>query len=155
MATLDELKNKHPQYFEGILQLRGCSDEIINWTINTIAKDKRSRIAKNSKVRGGIDLYLTDQHYLQRLGKKLKETFGGIVKKSSKLHTLNKVTGRDVHRVNILFRPLPVKLGKFFNYNGEEVKILKVSNKLVNLISKKGKKSVENVDVFFHNFREE
>lgn len=152
MATIDKLKGKNPEYFEGILQLRDCSDEIIDWVRNTIKKENRVRIAKDKKVRGGIDLYLTDQHYLQRIGKKLKETFPGILKKSSKLFTVSRATGKEVHRVNVLFRALPIKLGKFFKYNDEDVKILKV-DKMVTLMSKEGKRIVIKLDVFLNNVR--
>ncbi len=153
MATLDKLENKHPDYFEGILQLRDCSDEILEWVKKTIVRDKRSRIAKLKKVRGGVDLYLTDQHYLQRLGKKLKQTFPGITKVSSKLFTFSRVTSKAVHRVNVLFRSLPVKIGQNFNYLGEKVKLVKVNKKMVTLMSKDGKKIVTKLDVFLHNLR--
>ena len=125
MVTIKKLKGKHPEYYEGILQLRDCSDEIIDWVRKTVKKEGRARISKDKKVRGGRDLYFSDNHYLQRIGKKLKETFPGILKKSSKLFTVSRATGKEVHRVNILFRCLPVKIGKTFKYLDEEVKLVK------------------------------
>ncbi|RLE47906.1 hypothetical protein DRJ25_01190 [Candidatus Woesearchaeota archaeon] len=152
MVVINKLKNKHPDYYEGILQLRDCPDKVIDWVRKTVAKDKRARISKDKKVRGGRDLYFSDQHYLQRIGKKLKETFPGILKKSSKLFTVSRVSGKEVHRVNVMFRSLPVKVGKFFDYLGEEVKIVKV-DKMVTLLSKDGRRFVVKLDVFLHNLR--
>jgi len=152
MVTIKKLKGKHPEYYEGILQLRDCSDEIIDWVRKTVKKEGRARISKDKKVRGGRDLYFSDNHYLQRIGKKLKETFPGILKKSSKLFTVSRATGKEVHRVNILFRCLPVKIGKTFKYLDEEVKLMKV-DKMVTLMTKDGKKIVVKLDVFLHNVR--
>lgn len=152
MTTIKKLKGKHPDYFEGILQLRDCSEEIINWVRNTVKKEERARISKDKKVRGGRDLYFTDQHYLQRIGKKLKETFPGIVKKSSKLFTVSRQTGKEVHRVNVLFRSLPVRVGQTFEYLNQRVKLVKV-DKMVTLLSKDGKRNIMKLDVFVHTLR--
>ncbi len=153
MVTIDKLKDKHPEYYEGILQLRDCSKEILDWVVNKVKKEKKARISKIKKVRGGFDLYFSDQHYMQRIGKKLKETFPGIMKKSSKVFTFSRVTSKTVHRVNVLFRSLPVKINQTFKYLGEQVKLTKVNKKMVTLMSKDGKKMVIKLDVFLHNFR--
>ena len=62
MVVIKKLKGKHPEYYEGILQLRDCSDEIINWVRKTVEKEKRAKISKDKKVKGGRDLYFSDQH---------------------------------------------------------------------------------------------
>ena len=79
-------------------------------------------------------------------------TFPGILKKSSKLFTVSRVTGKEVHRVNVLFRCLPVKVGKTFVYLGEKVKLIKV-DKMVTLMTEDGKRIVIKLDIFLHNLR--
>jgi NMD protein affecting ribosome stability and mRNA decay len=154
MTTIQKLKGKHPQYFEGILQMRNCSEEIINWVRKTVLKEKKAAITKDKKVRGGRDLYFSDQHYLQRIGKKLKETFPGTIKKSSKLFTVSRITGKEVHRVNMLFRGMPFRIGQKFNYLGEEVRITK-AGKMITLLSKEGKRIVLPTEVFLNRIKSE
>ncbi len=67
-----KLESKPKDYFEGILQIREAGPEIIEWVYHRIAKDRKARIAKEKKVTNGTDLYLSDQHYLQALGRKLQ-----------------------------------------------------------------------------------
>lgn len=114
-----------PDYFEGILQLRDCSQEIVDWVCETTEKDGKAAITKDKKVKGGRDLYFSSQKYLKALGKKLKERFPGIMKTSATLHTKSK-TGEDLYRVTILFRFLPFKKGDVIELKGEEVEILTI-----------------------------
>lgn len=153
MVAIDKLKDKNPDYFEGVLQLRDCSDEIVSWVLNIVKKEGRARIAKNKKVRGGRDLYFSDQHYLQRIGKKLKETFPGTLKKSSKLFTVSRATGKEVHRVNIVFRCLPFRIGQSFMFDEEEVRIMSVDKKMAVLRTKSGKRLVVNLDTLLYKLR--
>ena len=67
------LELPHPKYFEGILQLRDCGDEVKKWVYDQVRKDQRALVTKEKKVRGGFDLYFSSQRYLRTLAKRLNE----------------------------------------------------------------------------------
>ncbi len=123
-------KIPHPDYFEGILQIRGGNDELIEWIQARVKEDDKAAITKIKDVRGGLDLYVTDQHYLQNLGRKLQENFAGVMKISQRIFTTDKMTSKHVYRVTVLFRPLPFKKGDIVTYQGDKIEILGIGKKV-------------------------
>lgn len=127
-------------YFQGILQLRDVNDEIISFVNNQIKKRKDEVvITKTVPLPNGFDLYMTSQKFIRILGKKLKENFGGELKISSKLHTRSK-QGKDLYRINVMFRLLKHKVGSVANIRGEEIRILSMRGKIFGRNLKTGKK---------------
>ena len=92
------------QYYEAVLQLRNPNKEAINCIVNAINKRKDVFIAKQAKVEGGIDFYISSQRFTRSLGKKLKKSFKGELKESKRLYGMNRQTSRQVYRGTILFR---------------------------------------------------
>jgi len=133
-----------PDYFEGILQLRGHCDEALEWVVNQVNKDGRAVITKEKKFKNGIDLYFSSQKYLLTLAKKLKSTFGGELKTTSTLHTHKK--GDPLYRVTVLFRILPFKPGDTFTIRGKDVELLRVTSKAHVKEIKTGKKFFVDLD---------
>lgn len=123
-------KLPHPDYFEGILQIRGEDDTLVDWTFARVKADDKAAITKLKKVRGGVDLYMTDQHYLQNLGRKLQENFAGVMKISKRIFTTDKMTSKHVYRVTVLFRSLPFKKGDIVTYQGDKIEILGIGKKV-------------------------
>lgn len=123
------MKEHISDYFEGILQIRNGSKELLDWIYDKIKADKKAKVAKAKKVTNGVDLYITDQHYLQNLGKKIKEHQAGILKVSTRLHTKDKVTSKELHRVTVLFKAIPFKKGDVVMLYGEKVEILNIGAK--------------------------
>ena len=123
-------KNTNPHYFEGILQLRNPSKELINYVKSKIKKDERCNIAKEKKVKNGIDLYLSSNKYMKQLGRSLQESFGGQLIFSSKLHTKDRQTSKEVHRGYICFRLPDFKKGDIISYKGNEIKIIGLQKKV-------------------------
>jgi NMD protein affecting ribosome stability and mRNA decay len=121
---------KPPDYFEGVLQLRSISDEVLDWVHDEILSAGKARIAKAKDVKGGIDVYLSSQHYMQALGRKLQQRFGGVLKITTRLHTRNPVTSKNVYRITVLFRQLPFKKGIVIALHGEQWKILALGNQV-------------------------
>ena len=142
-----------PDYFEGILQIRDGSKELLTWVHNRIITDGRARVAKEKKVTNGIDLYLSDQHYLQNLGRKIKERFTGILKVSKRLHTTDKMTSKHLYRVTVLFKVLPFKRGDIITVYGEQVEILAIKHKAQIKDVKSGKKKEISLDVLSRTIR--
>ena len=132
-------KFSRSNYFQGILQLRNVNEEIYRFVHNQIKKRGDVAVTKTVNYENGKDLYITSQKFITILGKKLKESFGGELKISSKLHTRSK-TGRDLYRVNVLYRPSPHKRGDVVSVRGDEVKILQIGRRIFARDLKTGKK---------------
>ena len=128
------------QYYEGILQLRNPSKEVINRIKNLIDKRKNVYIAKEEKVKGGIDFYISDWKYLIDIGNKLKKRFGGEVKTSRKLWGINRQTSRKVYRVILLLRLPNVKIGEILEFKGKKIKILEFRKKISAVDTETGKR---------------
>ncbi len=124
------MKQPHNKdYFEGVLQIRGGNNELLDWIQDRIKKDGKAAITKAKKVKNGFDLYLTNQHYLQSLGRKLKQNFSGILKISQRLHTVDWVTSKHLYRVTVLFKVLPFKKGDIITFQGERIEILSIDHR--------------------------
>ncbi len=133
------MKLARSDYYEGVLQLRHVNDEIINFVLNQIIKRGNVAITKTVKFSNGVDLYITSQKYIRILGKKLKDSFGGELKISSKLHTRNK-QGKYLYRVNVLFKISKYKKGDIVSIRGEKVRLITIGKKIFAKDLKTGKK---------------
>ena len=92
------------QYFEAVLQLRNPNDEAVNCIVNAVNKRKDVFIAKKSKVKGGIDFYISSQRYTRSLGKLLKKSFKGELKVTRRLYGVDRQTSKLIYRGTVLFR---------------------------------------------------
>ncbi|MBW2987114.1 hypothetical protein KY336_01060, partial [Candidatus Woesearchaeota archaeon] len=110
-------------YFQGILQIRNPTKEIVDFVRSQFKKSEHF-IAKEVKVRGGIDFYSSSNKFSKKLGKQMYEQFGGEFKESAKLFTRNKLTGKNVYRVNILYRAPDVMKGDIVKIDGKTVKVI-------------------------------
>ena len=141
------VKFARPNYYQGILQLRDVNEEILNFVSNQIKKRGDVAVTKTVKLQNGIDLYITSQKFIRILGKKLRDSFGGEIKVSSKLHTRSK-TGKDLFRVNVFFRLPKYKRGDIIEVRGDKVKILQTGNRVFALDLKTGKRiKIRNKDL--------
>jgi len=131
---------RNTDYFEGILQMRNIGDEVVEFAIKEIDKTGDVYVAKLKKVANGVDLYISRQKFLRSLGNKLQSQFGGQLLVSRKLHTRSRMTGRDLYRVNVLFRLPYFKKGDIIEYKGEKIKIISMHKKVFAKDVKTGKK---------------
>ena len=136
---ISKAKFARPNYYQGILQLRDVNEEILNFVANQIKKRGDVAITKQVNHANGIDLYITSQKFIRILGKKLRDSFGGEIKVSSKLHTRSK-TGKDLFRVNVFFRLPKYKRGDIVEIRGDKVKLLQTGNRIFALDLKTGKR---------------
>ena len=98
-------QEKPDQYYEAVLQLRNNPPkEAVNCVVNAINKRKGVSIAKLSKVRGGIDIYISSQRFTRSLGKLLKKSFKGKVVESRKLYGVDRQKSRLIYRGTVLFK---------------------------------------------------
>jgi len=145
----------HGAYFEGVLQLRNSTPELVQWVQTQTAKDKKSLITKELKIRGnaanikgGVDLYFSNQHYLQALGKKMREKFFGEYKLSYTLHTRSHITSKDLYRITILFRQAFHKRGERVYIDNEEHEIIQIGRRIITRKIVSGKKQHWTVEEF-------
>ncbi|MEK7790069.1 MAG: NMD3-related protein [Deltaproteobacteria bacterium] len=133
------MKLARPNYYQGVLQLRDVNDEILEFVENQIKRRDDVAITRTVKYENGIDLYLTSQRFIRAIGKKLRESFGGQLKVTSKLHTKNR-QGRELYRVNALFRLPKYKAGDIVNVRGDEVRLISIGAKIFARNMKTGRK---------------
>lgn len=138
---------KPPQYFEGVLQLRSPTKEIVQFVKQQIVEEGKAHIAKEKKLKDGVDFYISSQHYLQVLGKKLKERFGGILIVSCRLQTKSHLTSKELYRVSVFFKPLSTKKGQVLKLHDELWKVLLVDNQVQLQNVKSGEKKWLKLDV--------
>lgn len=139
MHQTKQLKLSRSNYYQGILQLRDVNEEMLSFVYSQIKKRGDVAITKTTNLPNGKDFYITSQKFIRILGKKLKESFGGEIKTSSKLHTRSK-SGRDLYRVNVLYRPTKHKRGDILVVRGDKVKLLNVGKRIFALNLETGKK---------------
>ena len=134
------MEARHNEYFEGILQVRNPNEEVLDFIAREVEKKGDVFIAKTKKINNGIDLYISSQRFLRTLGNKLQERFFGHLEVSRRLHTRNRMTSRDVYRVNLLFKMSSFKKGDIVKYKGDQVKIIGMAKKVLAKDIKTGKK---------------
>src|SRR3989344_4891928 len=139
MEIVQKLKLPRSNYYQGILQLRDVNEEILDFVHNQLKKRDNVAVTKTIKFPNGVDLYITSQKYIRVLGKKLKDSFGGELKISSKLHTRNK-QGKDLYRVNVFFKPSKYRKGDLVSVRGDKVRLISIGKKIFARNLKTGKK---------------
>lgn len=137
MSSISEkLRHKHPFYYEGILQLRDVSPEILAFVHRELEREQMP-IVKEVFFPSGRDYYLPDQKFARRLGKLLQQQFGGEFLVTSSLHTRKE--GKDIYRFTVLFRGILFKKGERVFYRGEHYDVLALGKDILlqNIESKK------------------
>ena len=113
-------EGKHPSYFEAVLQLRDCSEKIIEYVEEQIIRYKIP-LAKVMKLKKGIDFYLADNQFTRALGKKLQIKFGGDYNVTSSLW--GRKSGKEVYRLTVLFRSIGFKKHDTVEFEGERYNV--------------------------------
>ena len=133
-------------YYEGILQLRDCTSEVVAFARKRIESESGVWIAKEAKVKGGMDFYLSSNKFLKKMGKILALRFSGIVKSTSKLHTEDRQSSKKVYRGTILFRMPSFQKGDVGVFRGDECKVISVADQVVLKNTKSGQKKRHKFD---------
>ena len=140
-----KVKLPRANYYQGILQLRNITPEILHFIKNQILKRNDVCATKIVRQEDGVDIFLSSQKFITMVGKKLKESFGGQLKIASRLHTKSK-QGKDLFRVNALFRLSNYKKGDVITVRGEEVRLLTIGQKIFAKELKTGRKVTLRID---------
>ncbi len=100
-----DIKGRHPEYYEAILQLRPVKDEILDF-INGILKGRNDvHISKVVDLKNGVDIYLDNQRFARgTLAQQLKRKFKGKLIITKTLYGQDRMTSRLLYRATISFR---------------------------------------------------
>lgn len=129
----ENCSKKQGKYFEGTLQLRNTNDEILDYVEDYIKKNNIS-IAEKNQRKNDYDLNLSDNRKLQNLAQNLKKNFGGNLKISIRQFTQDRLTSKQIYRVNALYEAPEYK----------KYDILKIENNLYFLTNvKKGISAID------------
>ncbi|MFH1511313.1 MAG: NMD3-related protein [Candidatus Woesearchaeota archaeon] len=115
----------HPDYFEGILQLRHPVLEVQRYVLQY-----QAQISKVKKEKNGFDYYFLSQKFLRKVGKELSSRFPGEFKTSRTLHTRSRQTGKEVYRVTVLFRCYRIAKGDTVSIRGIDYAVLALGKKV-------------------------
>ncbi|MBI5398057.1 hypothetical protein HZB03_01215 [Candidatus Woesearchaeota archaeon] len=129
-------------YFEGVLQLRSPSNELISYVRNDIAKHQSRGIfiTKEIPERDGIDFQISSNKYLRALGKRIRARFSGEFKESARLFTRDRQTSKDVYRLSVYFRLRPYAVGQVVKKGEREIQITSIGKRVCGIDIKNGKK---------------
>lgn len=131
------IKDKHPNYFEAILQLRDVKQEVHDFVAAEIKRQKIP-VTKVKTLKTGTDLYLADGQFTKSLGRKLQQQFGGKVLNTASLFGQKK--GKEIFRITVLFRGVPFKKGDVVDYNGDRYNVRSLGKDILLQDEKTGKK---------------
>ncbi|MBD3163641.1 hypothetical protein GF323_00405 [Candidatus Woesearchaeota archaeon] len=132
--------DKNPKYFEGVLQLRSPSLEIIDFVAAEIEKKEIVWISKTVKQKNGIDIYISSNKFLKQLAKKLKSKFSGELVETRSLFSKNRQTSKPVYRGCVLFRNYNLKKGQIIKHRGDSIKIISLGRDILGRSMKNNKK---------------
>lgn len=131
------------QYFEGVLQLRNTTPEVIAALYNQVGALRERGVFINNevKVKTGFDFYMTSQKHLQAIARRLQKEFGGTLKVAEQLFTHDKQRSRDLYRVNAVLTFPTFSKGSVIVHDGRPIHVTKVG-KVVSGVNLKTAKRV-------------
>ena len=127
-------------YYEGTLQLRNPTKELIRAAKSLIESNRLIFIAKEAKVVNGVDFFLSSQKQMQIIAKRLQMRFGGEMKISRKLFTVKRLTSKRVYRVTVMLRLPKFKVGDVVKTRGRLIRVKQIGKKVFGVDVDTGKK---------------
>lgn len=127
---------KGTKYFESILQLRNCNDQVLDFVRNEVLKHNKKGIFINKEAPldkysiKDIDIYLTNQTYAKTLAALVKKHYGGIIKKNAQHFSLDWQTSKTVFRLNVLLILPSYSKGDVIKAQDHLYKILSLGDKI-------------------------
>ncbi|MFH1064840.1 MAG: NMD3-related protein [Candidatus Woesearchaeota archaeon] len=138
----DKCAKAGTQYFEGVLQLRDATPELLAFVEKDIAANvnEGAHVTTKTGKGGNIDFIMTSTKYMLALGKRLNQKFNGELTVTAKLFSRNRQTSKEVFRTSILFRMRTYKIGEIIETRGKKIKITTIGKKVSGIDTETGKK---------------
>ncbi|MGM5488066.1 MAG: NMD3-related protein [Nanobdellota archaeon] len=137
---------KPSNYYEGILQLRDVSQELLDYCEENIPEEY---VAYVKKAKNGYDFYMKNNRFLASFGKSIQQHFSGELKKTATLHTRDTKSNKDLYRLTVLFREYAISKGELVELKGEEYEVLSINKKIHLKNTQTGKK----MQISFEDYR--
>jgi NMD protein affecting ribosome stability and mRNA decay len=120
------LAGRRKDYYEATLQLRDVAPDFIDRVIAEIQDSGKCAISRIKPSPRGVDMFMSDQHYTQSLGRRLKAKFGGELVVTKKLYGRWSKTGHIVYRVTVMYRKLPFMVGDVIETDEGQVRVMAI-----------------------------
>ena len=147
IIDMDQESVQKSGYFQGVLQLRNPTEELVRFVREDVSKQPKGRqvyIGREVRLENGYDFYLTSNRYMRTLGRKLQKRFGGQLVESPKVFTRDRQTSKDVFRLSVLLRLPKFHKGDVIKYKGMDIKVKAVGKKVFGVDVKTGRKYMIN-----------
>ncbi len=141
----DGCAKQQGEYFEGTMQLRNVNQEMLDF-VHKYLKNNNSFASNIEEKKDGYDLNISDQRKLQSLGQQLKKTFGGNLKISIRQFTQDKLTSKQIYRVNALYEGPRFRKGEVIKIKKGVFLLTNVSEKTTAVDLMSGKKTTLQID---------
>jgi len=132
----------HNDYYEGILQLRDIEQDVLDFVFSQFEKNKIS-IAKIVELKSGCDIYSSSNKFSRKIAKKLFKEYGGELKESPQLFSRSEQEGRNIYRLNVLYKASKYRKGEIVINNNNIYKITSIEKETIsgtNIITGKKRK---------------
>ncbi len=120
----------HVNYFEAVLQLRNITQAVADFVSEQLEHNKIG-VSKIKRHANGMDMQISSRQFASKLGKMLQHTFGGMVKRSARIFTTDRMSMKSVWRVTVLFKQFPYSVGETFEFKGVSYRVLAVTDEVV------------------------
>jgi NMD protein affecting ribosome stability and mRNA decay len=122
-------------YYEGILQIRNSKnalfDKVIDTVFTAVEKNNSVFILKVNEIKDGVDIYLGSNKFLKAIGKTLHEKYGGDIKSSKKLFSVDRRTSKEIYRGTVLIRLPDFSVGDVVLVKNKYLYVSKISPKSI------------------------
>lgn len=109
---------KSPEYFEGVLQLRGRRQETLDEVREFLQAyigahpDRMLWVTKSDPHKDGVDLFLASRRGVSELAGRIQAHFGGALNLSPKLFSRSRQTSKAIYRLNALLELPGARVGE-------------------------------------------
>lgn len=122
-------------YFAGTLQIRNPNQKVkdhIEQIMNS-AKKRGVFVTNVKETKSGIDYFITNNSFVVKIAKELQGKFGGELKISAKLHTQDRLTSKEVHRLSVLLRLPDYLKGDIILLDKDPIKVTKMGKRIMGM----------------------
>jgi NMD protein affecting ribosome stability and mRNA decay len=136
----DSCQKSQGQYFEGFLQLRNAMPDQIEFAKEQL--NKKGAIKKEKIKDDSADFVVSSNKAIIHAIRELSKNYHGIATTTSTLHTQDKLTSKELHRVTGLFKFIQLAKNDVVNYDDNTYMIIGIDKKnfVLDKISKKSSK---------------
>jgi NMD protein affecting ribosome stability and mRNA decay len=103
-ATLSKIDSRHYNYFEGEIQLRKVTPEIINYVLKRIGEAGETVPQVVEHDLNSVDIQVSSKKIIRQIANELVRKFGGEMSEHERLHSSDRLTSKLRYRLNMLYK---------------------------------------------------